>query len=147
MASHEGMPDTSLSSSPSTQAPDLANRANSPSNTPSAGLPASACQKPATTISQHTTPSHKSQASSSYVPALVALPKLNNNEMPVAVANSEARSSKINSSTNNLFSSSCQPMRNTPNGESYAKVPYLSTRADLLGLYRHFHYPHDQFTP
>lgn len=147
MASHEGMPDTSLSSSPSSQAPGLADRANSPSNTPSAGIHVSTRQKPATTASQRTPHSHKSQASSSYCPALISLPKPKTNEMPVAVANSEARSSKINSSTNNLFSSSCQPMRNTPNGESYAKVPYLSASADPLGLYRHFHHTHDQFTP
>jgi hypothetical protein len=40
----------------------------------------------------------------------------------------DARPPKLSSSTNNLFSSSCQPMRNTPNGESFAKVRDMPPR-------------------
>src|SRR5277367_931732 len=43
-------------------------------------------------------------------------------DMSVTGPNGDARPNKGGSSTNNLFSSSCQPMRNTPNGESFAKV-------------------------
>ena len=43
-------------------------------------------------------------------------------DMSASAVNGDTRHNKVNSSTNNLFSSSCQPMRNTPNGESFAKV-------------------------
>ena len=43
-------------------------------------------------------------------------------DMSAGAVNGDGRPNKVNSSTNNLFSSSCQPMRNTPNGESFAKV-------------------------
>ena len=137
------MPDTSLSSSPSTPAPDPADRANSPSSTPSTGAPVSSCPQLPKTFPRDTHPSHKSHPGSSYNTASVPLPKPKLSEMPAAVANNESRSNKINSSTNNLFSSSCQPMRNTPNGESYAKVLSLPANANILGLYRHFHHSHD----
>lgn len=48
-----------------------------------------------------------------------------------AVASGETRPNKVSSSTNNLFSSSCQPMRNTPNGDPYAKV-YFSLVSVLM---------------
>jgi hypothetical protein len=41
-----------------------------------------------------------------------------------AVASGETRPNKVSSSTNNLFSSSCQPMRNTPSGDPFAKVSF-----------------------
>jgi hypothetical protein len=43
-------------------------------------------------------------------------------DMSASAVNGDMRQNKVSSSTNNLFSSSCQPMRNTPNGESFAKV-------------------------
>jgi len=62
-----------------------------------------------------------------------SLPPPNRADMsgaPPAKPSNEARPAKVNTSTNNLFSSSCQPMRNTPNGESFAKVhplPHYTT--------------------
>jgi hypothetical protein len=55
-------------------------------------------------------------------------------DMPGAIVD-VARPPKVSSSTNNLFSSSCQPMRNTPNGESFAKVASFFLNTDHLGLY------------
>ncbi len=43
-------------------------------------------------------------------------------DMSASAVNGDTRHNKVSSSTNNLFSSSCQPMRNTPDGESFAKV-------------------------
>ena len=67
-------------------------------------------------------------------------------DMSAPAVNGDTRHNKVSSSTNNLFSSSCQPMRNTPNGESFAKV-LLEVSLVInshAGFYRHFYNAHDK---
>ena len=58
-------------------------------------------------------------------------------DMSASAVNTDTRHNKVSSSTNNLFSSSCQPMRNTPDGESFAKV-FLREKTLVLTVAQDF---------
>jgi hypothetical protein len=129
------MPDASLStldSRHSPLAPPSSDRAIFDTKLPSAEVSVGAGQRLRNSITlswksqvyfSSSSGSLSPQTSSSRSPIssrLLAKPK--SHHMVAAVPNGETRPAKVSTSTNNLFSSSCQPMRNTPNGESYAKV-------------------------
>lgn len=128
------MPDALLSTSPrpSPLTPSFSDRANLDSKFQSAETSTRSGEKLASSNSlswksQKNSPSASSESfspPSSTQTLIYAIPvnKSSPQDMSAAGVNSDSRPNKVSSSTNNLFSSSCQPMRNTPNGESFAKV-------------------------
>jgi hypothetical protein len=129
------MPDALLSSSPrrTPLTPSFSDRANLESKFLSADPSAGSGEKlsPSNSLSWKSQKSPATNTSlDSFGPAsstqtlIYAIPDANSKsqDMSATGANGDTRPNKVGSSTNNLFSSSCQPMRNTPNGESFAKV-------------------------